>query len=463
MADRRYPGFVAMQWHFVDGHGLQRLRKDHHDVVVAAGPDAPLVELLVCNTYRPWPSNDWIYEDGWFFAERTGDEWSVSLEGGGGQFLMAHATLLRLCAVIDALQLGHVPDLGESLDADEWDRRFGWARESGLLDSRIAEWNELARGYVERLRNEGVVPGVAASDELLEAREAILAVLNEAGLTQREQPDAIFYQLLEHKAEYLKEVLDALDMHYCLSQCCGQTVPEPGTATWRNHFNMERPAQPGEHRVALDWWILDPDYPRDGMCGTLNFVHYCHQIFAASPRVDLEPIPMALFGKCMYLLIGRDGSRIELRNAIFDDVFVEHWVCHVRELCAAEGHVLTPPLGVQGIPDSCAAWRFPILLRAFLERVGNGGRMNYLGWLSLEEILRQNNLDSWLRPCPAEIRNAREMVDWNHQELPDGLLVISHYYYNASRAHLLADGRVVWTTPTETGYLIDPPHLWLWT
>ena len=463
MADRRYPGFVAVEWHFVDGHGLQRLRKDHRDVLVAAGPDAALVEMLVSNTYRPWPSSDCIYEDGWFFAERSGDEWSVSLEGGGGQFSITHATLLHLCDAIDALQLGNTPDVGESIDADEWDRRFGWARESGLLDSRVAEWNELARRYVERLRKEGVVPGVEASNELVEARAAIVAVLNDAGLAQREQPDAIFYQLLEHKADYLREVVDALDMHHCLSQRCGETLPEPGTTAWRNHLNIDRPAQPGEHRVTLDWWIIDPDYPRDGMCGTLDFAHYCHQVFAAFPRGDLEPVPVALLGKCMYLLPGRDGGRIKMRNAIFEDALVEHWVCHVRELVAAKGHVLAPPLGVAGLPDSCAMWHLPILLRAFLERVGNGGCMEYLKWLSIEEILRENNLQSWLRPCPAEIRYAHETVDWEHQDLPDGLLAISDYYYNSSRAFLLADGRVVWATPTETGYVIDPPHIWIWT
>ncbi|HRI64142.1 MAG TPA: hypothetical protein PK156_07885 [Polyangium sp.] len=463
MPDKRYPGFVTVQWHCVDGRGLQRLRKDHHIVLVAAGPDAPLVELLVSNTDKPWRSSDFIHEEGWFCAERIGDEWSVSLEGGGGQFSMPHAMLLGLCEVIDALQLGNTPDLGEALDADEWDRRFGWARESGLLDSRVAEWNELARGYVERLRQEGVVPGLNASGALLAAREAIVTVLDEAGLARREQPDAIFYQLGEHNAGYLKEVIDALDMQFGLSQCCAEVVPKPGTAAFRQHIFMERPAQPGEHQLALDWWILDPDYPHDGMFGTLNFAHYCHQVFLASPRMDLDPVPFDLFGKRLYLLIGCDKRGLELRSAISEDAFLEHWVCRVREHWAAEGHGLAPALGADGLSEVFDAWRLPTVLRVFLERIGNGGVWDSVRWLAINEILRENDLDAWLRPCPVEILEAHEMVDWEYQELPDGLLCISHYFYNASRAYLLADGRVVWATPTETGYVLDPPHLWLWT
>lgn len=434
MADPRYPGFVAIQRHTINGYGLQRLRKNDRHVIVAAGPDVPLVELLVALSGKPWSDHDWFDEQGWYMAERTGDDWHISLEGGYGSFTIAHATVLRVEAVIQALEQGKTPEIGEALDADGWDRHFGWAKESGLLGSHIEHLNELARRYVDGLRQEGVVPGQAASAALLSARAEILAALEHEGLTNREQPDAIFYQLREYGADSLRLVLDALDMHHA--------------------YPLDR--------VALDWWLIDPAYPSNGIMGAVQFLEHCQHVFEQACPKDLEPIPFEVCGKPMFLLTGRDAGRIELRSALAEELFVEAWVRQVRTQCTQEGSVLAPPLGKNTLPDLANEWRFPTLLRAFLEQIGNGGTIGCVTILPFAEILHENDLASWLRPCPPEIRNAQEMVDWKHHELPDGLLCISRHFYNASRMYLLADGRSLCDMPTDDGYLLDPPHLWLW-
>jgi hypothetical protein len=46
-ADARYPGYVAVQRHAVDGHGLQRLCSGDRSILVAAGRDVALIELLI--------------------------------------------------------------------------------------------------------------------------------------------------------------------------------------------------------------------------------------------------------------------------------------------------------------------------------------------------------------------------------------------------------------------------------
>jgi len=133
MADARYPDFVAVQRHAVDGYGLQRLNKDDRFILVAAGPDVALIELLVGIAGSSLLALASWHDVGCFFAERQQDKWEFSLEGGGGFFTISHATLVRVCAVIDAMRAGHVSEFGESLTDDEWDRRYGWARD-GRLD-----------------------------------------------------------------------------------------------------------------------------------------------------------------------------------------------------------------------------------------------------------------------------------------------------------------------------------------
>ncbi len=123
--------------------------------------------------------------------------------------------------------------------------------------------------------------------------------------------------------------------------------------------------------------------------------------------------------------------------------------------------MLAPPLADLAAREASSALPLPMALRVFLERVGNGGTIQSARWLSHEEIIANNDPVAWQRPCPAMIRDTRETFDWERHELPDGLLCISEYFYNQSRAFLLADGRVVWLTPTATGFSIDPPCLWL--
>jgi len=462
MAEPRYPGFVATQWYAVDGYGLERLSRGDRWIWVAAGPDAPLIDLLVAIAYKPWDTADTVDETGWYFAEREGEQWHFSLEGTRGTFSIAHASLLRVCAVILDLQAGRQPQFGETLDADEWDRRYGWARESGLLTSRIEELDKLARRYVVLLKEEGIVPGRAASAALQAARAEIVEALCKEGIAACEQPDAIFYQLKERNANHLTEVVDALDMAFGLSQRCGEVLPEPGTEAWRRELFRERPARPGTHRLALDWWMLDPDYPHDGTMGTLNFAHYCHQVFERANIVDLEPFPMEVFGKRLYLLPGRHQGKLELRSVISEQAFVDCWVQQVQDRCIEQKYVLAPPASSTLVQEKKHMLPLPLMLRVFLERIGNGGTFDYVRWLSLEEIIANNDPAAWRRSCPGEIRDAHEAVDWDKEEFPDGLVCVSGYYYNASRAYLLPDGRVVWATPTETGHRFDPPHLWLW-
>lgn len=442
--DTRYPGFEAFQWHVIDGHGLQRLRslqKSESSVIVAAGPDARLLELLTNLPEEPFIETNFVYEEGWYLAERSGDAWEFSLAGGGGQFTIFHAVLLRVFGVLHALHLGKTPEEGEVIDADEWDRRFGWAKESGLLASRIKALNELAERYVEGLRTEGIVPGQSASDGVLSARIAIVEALKKEGLTNREQPDAIFYQLRELEAEHLQLVIDALDMQYCLAQRCQAT----------------------SLRVALDWWILEPKVPSTGTLGALDFVELCWQIFTARNRQGwIDPIPFEVAGQQMYLVLGRCAQHVELRHAVDEKTFLEAWIRKMEALWSKEGARLKPTWDEQTLNAADAIWHFPKVLRIFLERFGNGGELQYVRYMSGEEILQENDLASWLRPCPETIRDAHEIIDWPGETLPDGLLCISHYYYNSSRAYLLNDGRVVWVTPADEGYSIDPPHLWLW-
>lgn len=439
--DTRYPGFEAFQWHVVDGYGLQRLRNGEKTVTLGAGPDAPLLELLVNLAREPFVETDFVYEQGWYCAERTGDEWSVSLEGGRGQFSIAHSVLLRVFAVIRALESGRIPEEGEAIDADEWDRRFGWAKESGLLTSRIAALNELARFYVEGLRREGIVPGQSASEGLIAARVAITHALEREGVTNREQPDAIFYQLRDNAAEYLREVIDALDMQYSMAQA-RKTNSVP---------------------VALDWWILEPDYPSNGKTGFLDFARLCCEVFEARKRdSSIDPIPFEFLGHQMYLVLGRVGKQIELRSVIDEKTFLDVWTSKMEELRAKTETPLAPVWDEEKFREADAIWHFPKVLRIFLERFRDEPPLSSVQYLSGEEILQENDLASWQRACPAEIRNANERIDWESETLPDGLLCISHHYYNASRAYLLADGRVVWATPFETGYQIDPPYLWFW-
>lgn len=442
--DKRYPGFEAFQWHVIDGHGLRCLRSLHKsetNVIVAAGPDAPLLELLTNLSEEPFVETDFVHEEGWYLAERIGDQWEFSLAGGQGQFSMSHAVLLRVFAVIHALRLGNVPDQGEVLDADEWDRRFDWAKESGLLTSRIVALNELAQRYVAELRREGFVPGQSASEGVLAARLAITEALEKEGLTNREQPDAIFYQLRDHQAEHLHLVIDALDMHYGLAQHCQTT----------------------SLHVALDWWILEPKRPSNGKMGNLDFVKLCWQTFERQRRAwCIEPIPIEVLGQQMYLVLGRCAQHVELRHVIDEKTFLEAWTSKMEAFWSKKEARLSPVWDEQRLRAADAIWHFPTVLRIFLERFGNGGEIHYVRYLSGEEIVHENDLASWLRPCPEEILKAHEIVDWPGKTLPDGLLCISHYYYNESRAYLLHDGRVVWVTPADDGYSIDPPHLWLW-
>jgi len=133
----------------------------------------------------------------------------------------------------------------------------------------------------------------------------------------------------------------------------------------------------------------------------------------------------------------------------------------VQTACAQQKAELGPPLVDLTEREASCGLPLPAALRAFLEQVGDGGTIGYVRWLSLDEVIADNDPGSWQRPCPALIRDAREMFDWDDHARPDGLLCISGYFYNQSRAFLLTDGRVVWLTPTETGYRIDPPRLWL--
>lgn len=118
-ADARYPGYVAVQRHAVDGYGLQRLCKDDRFIVVAAGRDVPLIELLVGIAGSSLLLLASWHEVGCFLAEREGEHWKFSLEAGG-HFDISHATLVRVCAVIDAMRAGRVSEFGESLTDDEW-------------------------------------------------------------------------------------------------------------------------------------------------------------------------------------------------------------------------------------------------------------------------------------------------------------------------------------------------------
>lgn len=374
---------------------------------------------------------------------------------------MLHTTLVRVCAVIDAMRAGRVSEFGESLTDDEWDRRYGWAHESGLLDSRLEALDELAFRFVSRLRQEGVVPGRSASPELEALRTELLAALTAEGIADRAQPDAIFYQLRDRNCGYLRDVLDALDMNFGLSEVCGAALPEPGTREWRREMSADRPTVPGSHHVSLDWWFFDKNYPWDGTVGTLNFAHYCHQVLERSHVVDLDPVPMAFLGERWFLLVGRRQGGVELRGAAPERAIVESLIRRVQIACADQGAELDPPSGDVAERETRSGLRLPMALRAFLEQVGDGGRIGYVRWLSLAEIIADNDPGSWQRPCPASIREARETFDWERHERPEGLLCISGYFYNQSRAHLLTDGRVVWLTPTETGYRIDPPRLWL--
>lgn len=459
-ADARYPGYVAVARHAVDGHGLQRLCKDDRSILVAAGRDVPLIELLIGIDGSSLLALASRYEVGWFFADREGEHWEFSLEAGGS-FTILHATLVRVCAVIDAMRAGRVSEFGESLTDDEWDRRYGWAHESGLLDSRLEALDELSFRYVSLLKQEGVVPGQSASPELEAIRTELLAALAAEGIADRAQPDAIFYQLRDRHCNSLRDVLDALDMNFGLSEVCGKALPEPGTQEWRLEIFADKPAVPGSHHVSLDWWIFEKTYPWDGTVGTLNFAHYCHQVLERSHVVDLDPVPMEFLGERMFLLVGRRQGKVELRGALPERAIVEQLIRRVQIACAEQDAELGPPAEDVAERETRSGLPLPMALRVFLEQVGDGGRMGYVRWLSLEDIIADNDPGSWQRPCPASIRDAREMFDWDHHERPDGLLCISGYFYNQSRAFLLSDGRVVWLTPTETGYRVDPPRLWL--
>jgi hypothetical protein len=459
-ADARYPGYVAVQRHAVDGHGLQRLCSGDRSILVAAGRDVALIELLI-GVASPslLVSASW-HEVGWFFAEREGEQWEFSLEAGGN-FEISHATLVRVCAVIDAMRAGRASEIGESLTDDEWDRRYGWAHESGLLDSRLEALDERSSRYISLLRQEGIVPGQPASPELEAARAELLTALTAEGITGRAQPDAVFYQLRDRKCAHLRDVLDALDMSFNLSEVCGEALPEPGTGAWRRAMSAGKPAVSGAHRVSLDWWIVEPTYPRDGTVGTVNFAHYCHQVLERSHVVDLDPVPMEFLGERLFLLVGRRRGQVELRGASSERALVERLIRRVQTACAQQKAELGPPLVDLTEREASCGLPLPAALRAFLEQVGDGGTIGYVRWLSLDEVIADNDPGSWQRPCPALIREAREMFDWDDHARPDGLLCISGYFYNQSRAFLLTDGRVVWLTPTETGYRIDPPRLWL--
>jgi hypothetical protein len=460
VADARYPGFVATERHAVDGYGLQRLCKENRFVVVAAGPDVALIELLVGIAGSSLLALASWHEVGWFFAERVGDRWEFSIEAGG-HFTISHASLVRVSGVIDALREGRVSDVGESLDADEWDRRYGWAHESGLVDSRLEALDALAFRYVSLLKEEGIVPGRTASAELESIRTELLVALEAEGITNRAQPDAIFYQLRERNCNHLREILDALDMSFHLSEICGEVIPAPGTDSWRCELFSDRPAIPGRHHVAIDWWIIDPVYPWDGSVGTVNFAHYCNQVLERSHVVDLDPVVMEFLGKRLFLLVGRHRGKVELRGVLPENAVVQSLIRRVRQTYLERIEAAAPPLTDVAEREAQSGLPLPMALRAFLEQVGNGGRLQYVQWLTHEEIITNNDPVSWQRPCPALIREAREMFDWDCHEIPDGLLCISGYFYNGSRAFLLADGRVVWLTPTETGYRIDPPRFWL--
>ena len=459
-ADARYPGYVAVARHAVDGHGLQRLCREDRFVLVAAGRDVPLIELLIGidgASLLPLASR---YEVGWFFADREGELWEFSLEAGGC-FTISHATLVRVCAVIDAMRVGRVSEVGESLTDDEWDRRYGWAHESGLLDSRLEALDGLSFRYISLLKREGVVPGQAASPELEAIRTELLAALTAEGIADRAQPDAIFYQLRDRHCKYLSDVLNALDMNFGLSEVCGKTLPEPGTQEWRREIYADKPAVAGSHHVSIDWWISEPTYPWDGTVGALNFAHYCQQVLVRSHVVDLDPVPMDFLGERLFLLVGRSQGKVELRGAVPERAVVEQLIRRVQIACADQNAELGPPSGDVAEREASSGLPLPMALRAFLEQVGDGGRIGYVRWLSLNDIIADNDPGSWQRPCPASIREAREMFDWDAHERPDGLLCISGYFYNQSRAFLLTDGRVVWLTPTDTGYSVDPPRLWL--
>ncbi len=315
VADSRYPGYVAIQRHAVDGYGLQRICKGDRHTVVAAGRDVPLLELLVGIAGSSLLALASWHEVGWFFADREGDSWEFSLEAGG-HFAISHATLVRVCAVIDAMRAGRVSEFGESLTDDEWDRRYGWARESGLLDSRLEALDGISFRYVSLLKQEGIVPGQPASPEIDAIRTELLAALAAERIIDRAQPDAIFYQLRDRKCNHLRDVLDALDMSFHLSEICGEVLPEPGTDTWRLELFAGRPAIPGRHNVSLDWWILEPDYPWDGTVGTVNFAHYCNQVFERANVMDLDPIPMEFLGKRLFLLVDRFQGQFELRGVL---------------------------------------------------------------------------------------------------------------------------------------------------
>ena len=459
-ADARHPGYVAVQRHAVDGHGFQRLCRDDRSILVAAGHDVPLIELLIGIDGASLLALGSRHEVGWFSAEREGERWEFSLEAGGC-FAISHATLVRVCAVIDALRAGRVPEFGEALTDDEWDRRYGWAHESGLLDSRLEALDELSFRYISLLKQEGVVPGQSASPGLDAIRTELLAALTAEGITNRAQPDAIFYQLRERNCAHLRDVLDALDMSFGLSEVCGKALPEPGTQEWRREIFADNPAVPGSHDVSLDWWIIEPTYPWDGTVGTVSFARYAQQVLERSHVVDLDPVLMEFLGERLFLLVGRRRGKVELRGALSERALVEQLIRRVQIACAQQEAELAPPLVDLAEQEARGGVPLPMALRVFLEQVGNGGKMEYVQWLSLAEIIADNDPASWQRPCPALIREAREMFDWDHHERPDGLLCISGYYYNQSRAFILADGRVVWLTPTATGYRVDPPRLWL--
>ena len=51
---------------------------------------------------------------------------------------------------------------------------YGWAHESGLLDSRLEALDGLSFRYISLLKREGVVPGQAASPELEAIRTELL-------------------------------------------------------------------------------------------------------------------------------------------------------------------------------------------------------------------------------------------------------------------------------------------------
>ena len=178
-----------------------------------------------------------------------------------------------------------------------------------------------ALNAAKAIRAEGgeVIGALTLVDREEGAREALAA----EGILNRAQPDAIFYQLRDRNCQYLREVIDALDMSFHLSEICGEKLPEPGTDEWRIEIFSGKPSVAGSHHVSLDWWILEQEYPWDGTVGTVNFAHYCNQVFQRAHVEDVDPIPMDFLGKRLFLLVGRFQNQFELRGVLPEKALVE--------------------------------------------------------------------------------------------------------------------------------------------